>query len=351
MKKTIKIIRLVLLVLFLAGMGLFADYYYNVNTPIDADGKDAAFSIEKGDGVKKIAADLERAGLVKSSFYFETYVWLEKKQADFKAGEYVLSPKLSSREIVRIFTRGETLNRERTIKLIEGWNSKEMAKYLEAEGVAKADDFLRLASYSKNEAKKAGAAKDYSEKFSYLADRPADAGLEGYLFPDTYRIFKDATSSDVIEKMLYNLDRKLTREMREEIARQKKTVFEIMTMASLVEKEVGSAEDMKIVAGIFWNRIKSGQALESCASLAYILGVNKPQYTIEDTKVRSPYNTYQNRGLPPGPITNPGIKAIAAAIYPTKTDYYYFLSRPDTGETVFSKTFEEHIANKAKYLD
>lgn len=349
MKTAIKFIRLILLLAFLSSLGLFADYYYKINTAVDPAGQDSAFVIEKGDGVKKIAADLEKAGFIRSAWYFEVYAWAEKKQADFKAGEYTLNPKLSAREIVRIFTRGETLNKEKTIKLIEGWNSREIARYLEAEGVAKAEDFLKLSSYGKNDARKAGV-RDYSEKFSYLADRPSAAGLEGYLFPDTYRIFKDATSSDVIEKMLYNLDRKLTREMRDEIAKENKTVYEIMTMASLVEKEVRDADDMKIVAGIFWNRIKSGQALESCASLAFILGVNKPQYSIEDTKIKSPYNTYQNRGLPPGPIANPGIRAIAAAVFPAKTDYYYFLSRPDTGETVFSKTFEEHVANKAKYL-
>lgn len=107
---------------------------------------------------------------------------------------------------------------------------------------------------------------------------------------------------------------------------------------------------MKIVSGIFWDRIANGQRLESCATLAYILGESKPQYTLADTQINSPYNTYRNDGLPPTPINNPGLKAIRAALYPTKTDYNYFLSRPDTGETVFSKIYQEHLANKAKYL-
>ena len=171
------------------------------------------------------------------------------------------------------------------------------------------------------------------------------------MFPDTYRIYIDADLDDIIRKMLGNFDGKLTAKMREDISKQGKTIYEIVTMASLIEKEVRTEKDMKIVSGIFWNRIKNGQALQSCASLAYILGVNKAQYTTEDTKIISPYNTYQNPGLPPGPISNPGIQAIKAAIYPTDTDYNYFLTNPANGETIFSKTFNEHIKNKNKYLN
>jgi UPF0755 protein len=107
---------------------------------------------------------------------------------------------------------------------------------------------------------------------------------------------------------------------------------------------------MKIVSGIFWDRIKNGEALGSCATLAYILGVNKPQYSLEDTRIESPYNTYKYRGLPPGPIANPGFNAINAAIYPEFTDYNYFLSDPETGKTIYSRTLDEHNANKYRYL-
>src|SRR3989339_277763 len=164
-----------------------------------------------------------------------------------------------------------------------------------------------------------------------------------------YKIYEDATPNDIVQKMLKNLDQKLTPKMRDDIKKQGKTIYEIITMASIIEKEVRSFGDMKLVSGVFWNRINSGRALESCASLAYILGVNKPQYTIEDTNIDSPYNTYKNPGLPPGPIANPGFNAITAAIYPDKTDYNYFLSA-STGETIFSKTYDEHLRNKAKYL-
>jgi UPF0755 protein len=150
--------------------------------------------------------------------------------------------------------------------------------------------------------------------------------------------------------MLDNFDRKLNKEMKDDIVATGRSIHEIVTMASLLEKEVRTYEDMRIVSGIFWDKIERGEALRSCATLAYILGENKPTYSTEDTKVDSPFNTYQNPGLPPAPISNPGEKAIRAAIYPTETDYNYFLNTLDTGETIFSRTFEEHKRNKIKYL-
>jgi UPF0755 protein len=187
-------------------------------------------------------------------------------------------------------------------------------------------------------------------KPDFLKDAPADADLEGFLFPDTYRVFKNATAEDIVQKLLDNFNDKLTLDLRTDIAKQGKSIFDVITMASIIEKEVKSPEDMKIVSGIFWQRTGDSYPLESCATLAYILGVNKKQYTYEDTKINSPYNTYQNAGLPPGPICNPGLAAIQAAIYPQTTDYHYFLTRPDTGATIFSKTYQEHLRNKAKYL-
>ena len=241
-----------------------------------------------------------------------------------------------------MLSEGETLNDELTIKIIEGWRINEINEYLKESGITEGDEFSKYANNP------ISTWSSIPPKF--FDDAPLFANLEGFLFPDTYRIFKGARTIDIAKKMLDNFDSKLTDKMREDIDRQGKTVYEIVTMASVIEKEVRSQEDMKTVSGIFWNRIEVGQALESCATLSYILGVNKPQYSIEDTKTDSPYNTYQNRGLPPGPISNPGLNAIKAAIYPEQTDYFYFLSTSDTGATVFSKTYDEHLRNKAKYL-
>ncbi len=245
---------------------------------------------------------------------------------------------------------------ERSVRLLEGWTNVDMASYFEKESIWSSDEFLDLVGdYSRQ--RNLSASIELEDKFDFLKDRPANKGLEGYLYPDTYRIFVDEAKPDeLIVRMLENFDKKLTPKMREDIASQGKTIYEIVTMASLIEKEApinyatGDNKDAKIVSGIFWNRIKYGQALQSCASLAYILGVNKPQYSTADTQIESPYNTYKYRNLPPGPVSNPGILAIEAAIYPTNTNYNYFLTPAGTKDMIYAATYEQHLINKNKYL-
>ncbi len=227
---------------------------------------------------------------------------------------------------------------EKTLTIIEGWNLDNLELYLTKQGFSDANQLSDL------------KIKDYSADYEFLLSAPANASLEGYLFPDTYRVYTDATLDDLIRKMLDNFDYKLDNPWREEISRQGKTIHQIVTMASIIEKEVSASTDRAIVSGIFWQRIKIGQPLESCATLAYILGEYKAQYSQADTQIESPYNTYRRYGLPPGPIASPGQASIRAAIYPEKSDFHYFLTRPDTGATVYSRTFSEHVANKVKYL-
>lgn len=318
-------------------------YWYEVNTPLNNREALTNFKIEKGQSVKQISRNLKEKNLIKSDFFFNMYVWLKDKQRDFKAGDYIVSPSYSIKEIVNNLTNNP-LSDERTITIIEGWGIKEIDKYLKENKIAQDNNFLKLANN-----KLANWNFNFS-KPEFFSNTPKEADLEGYLFPDTYRIFKDATSEEIIKKMLDNFNKKITDQIRADIKVQKRSIHEIITMASLIEKEVRTFDDMKIVSGIFWDRIKNSQALESCASIAYILGEKKIQYSYEDTRIKSPYNTYINPGLPPGPICNPGLNAIKAAIYPTASENNYFLSRPDTGETIFSKSLEEHNRNKAKYL-
>jgi len=330
-----------LIVIMVVVVGGFL-FWQNLNSPVSSSNQAENFIVAKGETATQIAKNLRLNNLIKSEFYFKYNVWRENLK--IQAGEYSISQKLSTREIIKILTQGEAISQEKSITIIEGWNNKDIAAYLEKNNIISVKDFLALTKEP---------LKNWKFDFTkpdFLNDAPGTVGLEGYLFPDTYRIFKDTKAEEIIYKMLDNFNKKLTPGMREEIKKQNKTIYEIITMASVIEKEVRSTDDMKIVSGIFWNRIKNGQALQSCATLAYILGVNKPQYSLEDTKIDSPYNTYKYRGLPPGPIANPGLNAIAAAIYPENTNYNYFLSDPKTGKTIYSKTLDEHNANKYKYL-
>ncbi|HTW96812.1 MAG TPA: endolytic transglycosylase MltG [Candidatus Methylomirabilis sp.] len=344
--------KFIIFILILAlAIGLFA-YFWNINSPAGSV-KQVEFTVTPGDSVKIIGGKLLAAGLIKSEFFFEVYVWQAKKGSSFQAGTYELSPTMTVKQIVLQLAAGETISREREITIIPGWTLRDIAAYLAQEHLASSTEFYQLAGEPLKDYAKAKAADlpfDFSADFSILADKPKNFGLEGYLFPDTYRIFSDATARDIIEKMLSNLDGKLDPALRQEINRQHKTIYEIITMASIIEKEVKTEADMKIVSDIFWGRLAAGQALGSDATLSYALGENKAAHTLAETKINSPYNTYRFAGLPPGPICNPSLVAIKAAIYPTPTDDNYFLTRPDTGETVFAKTLEEQNYNKQKYL-
>jgi UPF0755 protein len=351
--KTIFRFKKILFLFFIILFGFFFAYNESINKPLSSRGEKKVFVVPSGKPVGQVSRLLSEAKLIRSDFFFRLYCNWSGNDKKLQAGAYELSPAMNTKEIVAILAAGKTISDETTITFIEGWTSREIAQKMATEGFSSVKDFYVLAGeplkdYAQD--KKAAQPKDYSDRFYFLKDKPVSVGLEGYLFPDTYRVYANASADDIVLKMLSNLDNKLTPEMRVEIKKQNKTVYEIITMASVVEKEVRKPEDMKIVAGIFWNRIKSGQPLESCATLAYVLGINKEIYTIEDTQADSLYNTYRHRGLPFGPISNPGLEAIKAAIYPEETDYFYFLSRSDNGETAFAKTYEEHLRNKEKYL-
>jgi UPF0755 protein len=243
----------------------------------------------------------------------------------------------SSRVLQFVKSFGSLPLEEVRITIPEGWDRSDIGKYLEGKGIGALDQFL------------ASTKKDFVQNFAVLADKPQKASLEGYLFPDTYRLYKGATVDDVVLKMLANFSSKLTNEEQKAIKASGRSVFEIVTMASIVEKEVPHASDRPIVAGIFWKRLKEGMPLQADSTLNYVTGNKSASLSSEELKIDSPYNTYTNKGLPPTPIGNPGEVALRAAIYPKSSPYWYFLSAPD-GSTIFSKTFEEHVAAKRKYL-
>ena len=293
---------------------------YQIITPLTNQSTEQTFTIEKGDGLKKIAANLKKAGLIRNENLFEYYIFYRGWAAQLKAGQYILSPSLNIPQIAQRVVKGEAVSQEIQVTIPEGFTLKQIDQRLAEAGLIKTGELSKKTQ------------------------------LEGYLFPDTYRFSREETLEEMIIKMRGNFVRKLDKDLREEITKQEKTIEEIITMASLLEKEVLTDQDRQIVSGIFWKRLENNYPLESCATIAYALGVDKWRYSVEDTKIDSPYNTYQNIGLPPGPICNPGLSAIKAAIYPQASDYYFFLSAPD-GQTIFSKTLEEHNQNKAKYLE
>lgn len=326
---------LILLTIFLVGSYFILDR--KLTGKASTSSIEKSFEVKKGQGVNEIATALEKEDLVSGRLWFEIYIWGKKKEGRIVEGVYTLRPNMTIPEIVDVITSGKSQKKDRNITIIEGWSNKQIGEYLAEQGVVTKEDFML----------EANNLDKYRPYFLFLETVPKGKTLEGFLFPDTYSVIQGKTTAEqIVNKLLSNFDKKLTDTLKEDIKNNKKSLFEIVTMASIIEKEVSKESDRKIVSGIFWDRISYGQPLQSCATISYILGVNKKQYSFEDTRIDSPYNTYTNKGLPIAPIGNPGLSALIASVYPQKSDYVYFLSDPKTGETVFSRTLDEHNRNK-----
>lgn len=322
--------------LFLFLLAGIVYFYQGIFLPKDFGSQpEKFFLIEKGEGFREISSNLEEEGFIKDKFFFEVYSVFKREARSLKAGEYLLSTSMNIPEISRKFVSGEVVEEEITI--IEGWNLKDIVGYLEEKEVVSPEDFLKITD------------SDFSEEYDFLSDKPKNLGLEGYLFPDTYSMNRGVSSEEIIKAMLDNLNLKLTLDLKEEIFNQKKTIFEVITMASLVEKEVKGIEDKKIVAGILWKRLEMRIPLQVDATVIYVTGKKNTRVSREETKIDSPYNTYKYRGLPLGPICNPGFESILSSVYYEDSDFLFYLSTPE-GKTIFSRTLEEHNIAKEKYL-
>jgi len=328
MNRKIVYIILAFLVIILVPLIIF---WRQIRMPLNPTGETKIFKVSKGDSAKVIAENLKNAGLIENPFLFRIYIFLALSQYSLKPGEYELSSKMPIRDIGDILVLGGA--NEVLITIPEGFNLKQIEDRLVGEGLAKRDELVNY-KFSKDAP-------------LILSDKPKSASLEGYLFPDTYRFFKDAILSDVVSKMIDNLSNKLISDLKTAIKNSSYGTYEILTMASLIEKEIPKDSDRSIVAGILWKRLKAGVPLQVDATLIYITGRNEIYEA--DKKINSSYNTYFYRGLPKGPIANPGISAIRAAIFPETSSYWYYLSAKDS-TTIFSKTLEEHNRNRAIYL-
>ena len=335
-----------IIVFFILFLILFFSFYFfiwqGIYTPVSPGSKrEVFFEIKKGEGGNEISFNLKKENLIRSRISFRLYILFKGYSRRLQAGQYLLSSSMPVPEIVQKFVSGETIKEKITI--IEGWNGKEIAAYFEEKGISNAEEFLNFID----------SPQPFFQEFEFLKDKPKNLGLEGYLFPDTYEVKKGESLEEIIKKMLKNFDRKLTSDLKEKISRQGKTIFEVVTMASMIEKEVLNTEEYKnckeLVSGILWKRLEQGIPLQVDATISYITGKKTTQISIEDTKIDSPYNTYKYRGLPIGPISNPSLESILATIYPKESEYRYYLSTPD-GKTIFSKTLKEHNIAKAKYL-
>lgn len=318
--------------------GIVASIWFLISI-VSGNGTDnKTFVIRDGQGVNAISEELHDANLIKNKFVFETWLWLRKSEGKVIAGVYEIPKNISVRHLTNLLVLGPGQS-QYAITLLEGWTRALMTDTLEAAELD-SDKFMILSS----------KANSWKGDYDFLADAPGSASLEGYIFPDTYFVDQLTTEEDLIRKVLNNFDKKLTQDIRDEIAKQDKTIFEVVNLASIIEREVPQYEDKKMIADVFLKRLEASIGLQSDATVNYVTGKGLAQPSYADLEIDSPYNTYKYRGLPPGPISNPGIDSIKAVVYPTNNNYYYFLTTHE-GEVIYSLDYDEHLRNKAQYLD
>jgi UPF0755 protein len=314
--------------------------------PAGTDDTPVTFVVEPGQTAGQVAQQLYQAGLISDQELFRRYLQYEGLDAGLEAGTFTLHQTMTIPEIARTLQTGQRV--EQVLVIREGLRLEEVAAEVAAQTTGSEDAFLALATTGWREAGLDG--------YAFLSSVPPAASLEGFLFPDTYRLPEEATAHDVIQRMLEAFDERVSSEIRMAAAERGLTVYELVTLASIVEREAVIAEERPLIAGVYANRLAAGWLLNADPTVQYALGYQgdsdtwwkRPLY-LEDLEVDSAYNTYRTAGLPPGPICSPGLASIQAAAQPADTDYFYFMANchTDDGSHLFAVTEEEHYANYA----
>jgi UPF0755 protein len=329
------LIPLVLLLGFVV-FAILASFWWIENTkPVSADETKIRFVIPKGYGASQIAAKLEENNLIKDALAFKVYVQLTGHAGKIQAGEYDLSSNLNLVNLINTLLKGPS---EIWVTIPEGLRKEEIA--------------LKFV---------VGLEKGSDEKGPFIAEfLEASKQKEGFLFPDTYLLPKDATGEKVVSILEATFNKKIS-DFEEDINASRHSLNQIITMASLVEREAKTDEERPIIAGILYKRYEAGWPLQVDASLQYAVASSRcqveiaqcdnwwPILTKEDLEITSAYNTYKYPGLPTGPISNPGLASIKAAVYPQESDFWFYL-HDSKGQIHYAKSLEEHNLNIGKYL-
>ncbi len=329
----VKIVRLglisatLLLLLFITWFSL--EFYRPMETPPNT----IVFEVEKGQTAKEIALNLKKNGIIKKTWPFLAGYRVFFSAQSLKAGEYAIAIPDSPKNILHVLSEGSVYLHSITIP--EGLIIQEIAGLLDSEDFAAKQDFLQ----------------DVAET-SIISSLDKDApNLEGYLFPETYRFSKGTSSEEIVAAMVFQFTKVFSQEWIERTAELEMSIRDIVTLASLIEKETSLRKEKKTISAIFHNRLRIGMKLDCDPTIIYVLkleGRFKNRLRTRDLKYDSPFNTYLYSGLPPGPIANPGRGSLEAALYPTDEKFLYFVSKND-GSHHFSQTFREHQNAVNKY--
>lgn len=336
MNKTKKHLSIIILALVIIVAGSYL-YYNSSLKPIDVSSKDeVVLNIEEGTSGNRIGSMLKEHGLIKNEKIFKLYLKLNKVN-DLKSGEYRFNRSMDTAELVSKLRDGGKNTNISSFTIPEGYELKQIAKKLDDENLVDEEIFLEKVSDKKN----------YEDKFEFLKRLDDGQSLEGYLFPSTYEVAKGANEDEVIETML----REFVEVYKDNIEKYETNTDlefnEIVTLASIIERESKRDDEREMISAVFQNRLKEDMRLQSCATVQYILGERKEVLSNADTKIESEFNTYLYSGLPPTPISSVGKESLLAAVKPADVDYLYFRTKDDgTGGHTFSRTYEEHLKAK-----
>jgi UPF0755 protein len=322
------IVSILMVAFFVAAFVLVASGLYLV-TPAKKGGQDEIFWVRYGATLREVAEALERRGIIRRKAPLLLWARLAGYGKNLKAGEYRLNPGMPPLKILHLIYRGAVVTHPVTIP--EGFTTRQIGALLDEEGLVAQEVFVSL-------------ARDADTARRYGLSGP---GLEGYLYPDTYHFSRGLPPLSIIDVMVRRF-REVIAPLAERISESGMSVEEVVTLASIVEKETGLAKERPLIASVFLNRLRKGMRLESDPTVIYGLEGFDGDLTKKDLSSKTPYNTYVIQGLPPGPIANPGIDAIRAVLYPAETEYIYFVSKND-GSHQFSKTLLEHNRAVARY--
>ncbi|MBP1763749.1 MAG: aminodeoxychorismate lyase [Firmicutes bacterium] len=306
-------------------------YSFVINSPEVASlaaQKPVLITVRQGMGLQEIGDRLYQQGVIGNVTVFRMMAKLKGLENSLQAGDYAIAPGTNITRILEMLAKGETAYQQLTVP--EGYTIDQIADLLEEKHLGLASRF------------KASAQKTKLGNSVLPSDPAAKYVAEGYAFPNTYRFSSGTAEEQILALMVKEFDKQITSELRDRAQAMGLPMRDVIILASLVEKEARLPEDRPVIAAVFMNRLRLGMPLQSCATIQYILGYPKPELSVQDTMLPSPYNTYKNMGLPPGPIANPGLASIKAVLYPAQTDYLYFVADKQ-GAHHFSKTYEEHL--------
>lgn len=330
MKKKLILFTIILLVIGIFAFKIYKDVVEVIKHPLIGRDNIVSINVKKGDNLNSVVSRLNGENKIGNTYLIKWYIKKQNLDTNIKPGDYEISKDISLDNFIKTLSTGKFNENTVKVTIPEGFTIDQIASTLEEKGIISKEDFIN-------------SINEYNAPNYVKEDGNRRYGLEGFLFPDTYEFIKGMHGKDIIDKMnknfelvIQDIEKKIGKEIKSE------DIDNIITMASIVEKEAEKAEERPVVASVFYNRLKIKMQLQSCATVEYAIKKHKTIYTNDDIAFKSPYNTYLVPALPAGPVCNPGKASILAAVSPSSTDYLYFVSKFDgTGTHFFTKNFSE----------